>query len=89
MGHAGYGAPSSGTNGFAIASLILSIVSVATCGIGSILAVVFGHIALGQIRQRGQEGTGMARAGLILGYIGIALIAFYIVAVTITSASQT
>ena len=41
--------------------------------IGSILAVVFGHIALNQIKQSDGElgGRGLAIAGLILGYLVI------------------
>ena len=58
-----------GTNGYAIASLVLGIIGMV---IGSILAVVFGHMALGQIRRTGQGGRGLAIAGLVLGYLGIA-----------------
>ena len=58
-----------GTNGYAIASLVLGIVGML---IGSILAVVFGHMALGQIRRTGQSGRGLAIAGLVLGYLGVA-----------------
>ncbi len=47
--------------------------------IGSVLAVVFGHIALAQIREHGQGGRGMAIAGLVLGYIGMALLALFVV----------
>jgi hypothetical protein len=60
------------TNGLAIAAL--------ACGIGgffvfpaSIAAVVLGHIARREIAQTREAGSGMARAGLILGYIGIAI----------------
>ena len=59
----------SGTNGYAIASLVLGIVGM---GIGSLLAVVFGHVALGQIRRTHEGGRGLAIAGLVLGYLGIA-----------------
>jgi len=38
----------------------------------SILAVIFGHVALSQIDKRGEDGRGMAIAGLVLGYIGLA-----------------
>jgi hypothetical protein len=55
------------TNGLAIASLVLGLVPVA--GIGSILAVVFGCVALGQIRETGAQGRGMAIAGIWLGSI--------------------
>ena len=61
-------------NAMAIASMVLGIVWL--CGLGSILAVVFGHVALRQIaRSQGwQHGRGMALAGLILGYCGLALL---------------
>ncbi|MEV5411782.1 DUF4190 domain-containing protein [Thermopolyspora sp. NPDC052614] len=67
----GYAAP--GTNGLAIASLILGILGFFTCGITSVLAVVFGHVAVGQIKRSGEQGHGMAVAGLIMGYIQTAL----------------
>ena len=66
------------TNGLAIASLILGIIGI--CGfccclpvIASILAVIFGHQARGQIRHGRGTGDSIALAGLILGYIGIVL----------------
>ncbi|MGH9486081.1 MAG: DUF4190 domain-containing protein [Terriglobales bacterium] len=58
-------------NGFAIASLVLGILWLGWSG--SILAIVFGHIAHNQISNAGgrQSGRGMATAGLVLGYIGL------------------
>lgn len=58
------------TNGMAIASLVLGIVWV--WWLGSILAVIFGYVALGQIKQRNEGGRGMAIAGIILGFVGVA-----------------
>jgi Domain of unknown function (DUF4190) len=58
------------TNGMAIASMVLGIVWL--WWIGSILALVFGYIALGQIKQRHESGRGMAIAGVVLGWVGIA-----------------
>jgi peptidyl-prolyl cis-trans isomerase B (cyclophilin B) len=55
-----------GTNGLAIASMVLGLVG------GSVLAVVFGHVARSQIRRTGEDGDGLAVAGLVLGYIGLA-----------------
>lgn len=72
-----------GINGYAIASLVLSLVFV--CGIGSILAVVFGHYAQRQISERGGEGAGMAQAGLIIGWVGIAVVSLYIGIVVIAA----
>jgi Domain of unknown function (DUF4190) len=62
------------TNGLAITSMVLGIVWI--YWIGSILAVVFGHIALSQIKQSTapERGRGMAIAGLVLGYVGIAVL---------------
>jgi peptidyl-prolyl cis-trans isomerase B (cyclophilin B) len=37
------------------------------------LGIVFGHISLAQIRRTGEEGRGMALAGLIVGYVATAL----------------
>lgn len=59
-----------GTNGMAIASMVLGIVWL--YWVGSILAVIFGFIARSQIRQNHQDGEGMAIAGLVLGFLGIA-----------------
>jgi hypothetical protein len=44
--------------------------------IGSLLAVIFGHVALSQIKRANgwQRGRGMAIAGLVLGYVAIGLL---------------
>jgi hypothetical protein len=72
----GYAAPTS-TNGFAIASLVLGILWL--YWVGSILAVIFGHIALAQTSDRRQGGRGLAIAGLVLGYIGVGVLVLVIV----------
>ncbi|WP_067450641.1 DUF4190 domain-containing protein [Actinomadura macra] len=58
-------------NGMAVASMVLGIIGVVTCGgvVFSVGAIIFGHVAQGQIRRSGEGGGGMATAGLILGYI--------------------
>jgi len=67
------------TNGLAIASMVLGILWI--YWIGSILALVFGYVAKGQIdRSAGrQTGRGMAIAGIVLGWIGVATIALVVV----------
>jgi hypothetical protein len=62
------------TNGLAIAAMVSGILFLTT--VGAVLAIVFGHVALGQIKgARGlQRGNGMAVAGLVLGYGGLAVI---------------
>lgn len=63
------------TNGFAIASLVLGVCF--CVGITGILAVVFGNLALNRINEsQGREkGRGLAVAGIVLGWVGIALLA--------------
>jgi hypothetical protein len=84
LGSYGYAAPPAqaptGTNGFAIASFVLSFFF-CFYAVPSILAVIFGHVARGQIRRTGQQGGGLALAGLIIGYVGIALMALLLVLV--------
>ena len=77
----GYGASPFGvapasttTNGYAIASLVCGIAGFFLL-LPSVLAVVFGHLAKSQIRQRGEQGEGLATAGLITGYLGLAFLA--------------
>jgi len=61
-----------GTNGMAIASLVCSLLGL-LCAIGSILGLIFGFVALGQINKTGQGGRGMAMAGIIIGAISLVL----------------
>lgn len=64
--------PGSGaTNGLAIASLVCGLLWGG--GILSLLALIFGIIAVRQIGRSGSRGRGMAIAGIILGAAGIVL----------------
>ena len=65
--------------GFAVASLVLGIVWVYS--IGSILAIVFGTVALRRIKESNgwRTGKGMAVAGLVLGLVGVAMVVVAIV----------
>jgi len=72
---------SPGTNGYAIASLVLSLVS--ACGIGSILAIVFGNMAKKEIAISGEGGSGLAKAGVIIGWIGLGIVGIYVAVVII------
>lgn len=38
-----------------------------------IISVVTGHVGISQIKRTGEGGRGMAIAGLIMGYLGLAL----------------
>lgn len=55
-------APGRPTNGLAIAALICAFLIAP-------LGIVFGHISLWQIKRSGEEGRGMAIAGLVIGYV--------------------
>ncbi|MFO7250535.1 MAG: DUF4190 domain-containing protein [Actinomycetes bacterium] len=78
-GYAGY--QPVGTNGLAVAAMILGILGFVTCGATSVLAVIFGHVALSQIKRSGEQGHGMAMTGVILGWILTGLWLLYWMAV--------
>jgi hypothetical protein len=65
------------TSGYAIASLILGIAGFFVFPIvPSILAVVFGQKAREELRREPTlGGEGLATAGIVLGWVGIALVA--------------
>ena len=74
----GWGVPVQRTNGMAIASMVLGIIWL--YWIGSVLALVFGYVAKRQIRATGESGGGMATAGIVLGWIGIATLSLFVIA---------
>jgi hypothetical protein len=83
----GPGYPVAKTNSLAIASLVCGIIQIAFVGIlAAIPAIILGHIARRQIRQTGERGAGMAMAGLVLGYIGVALTVVGIIAIIAVAA---
>ena len=81
-------APLRETNGSAIVSVVLGVLWFA--GIGSLLALVFGYRARREIKNSAgaQKGSGLATAGIILGWIGIAILLVGVVggALTLMSA---
>lgn len=81
--------PAQTTNGLAIASLVVSIISVtAFCGLTGIVGAILGHVARKQIRERNQGGAGMALAGIIIGWIGVALIVVFALVMIVAIASE-
>ena len=66
-----------------IASLVLGILWI--YWIGSVLALVFGYIARNQIRERGEGGDGLAIAGIVLGWIGVGVLALSLAVVGCTA----
>jgi Na+-driven multidrug efflux pump len=66
-------------SGLSIASLICGIASVVCFGIlAGIPAIVTGHLAMGKVKRGEAGGRGLALAGLIMGYISIALTILFI-----------
>ncbi|MFT5531665.1 MAG: hypothetical protein ACI91O_001694 [Candidatus Poriferisodalaceae bacterium] len=62
----------------AIAALVCGILGFVS-GLTAVGGVAFGHVALSQIkRDPHQQGKGMAIAGLVCGYIVLAIILLYI-----------
>jgi hypothetical protein len=77
------------TNRLAIASLV--------CGLGQLLAgfpagiaaITLGHMARRRIRETGEQGGGIATAGLILGYVGtVGLLLLILLLVVVVAHSQ-
>jgi hypothetical protein len=75
------------TNGLAIASMVLGIVWV--YWIGSILALIFGYIAKGQINASNgrQGGKGMAIAGIVLGWVGVGFLCLAVIGLLVGAGS--
>jgi uncharacterized protein DUF1707/uncharacterized protein DUF4190 len=65
--------PVTRTNGFAIASLACGLGQLMFGPLATIPAIVFGHMARGQIKRTGEQGAGLALAGLILGWAAVVL----------------
>ena len=55
-----------------IIGVVFSIVAM-FLWVAPVLAVIFGHIGLSQIKRTGEDGHGQAVAGLIMGYVSIAI----------------
>ena len=76
------------TNGMAVASMVLGILWI--WWIGSILALVFGYRGKKQIDQSNgaQSGRGMAIAGIVLGWVGIATLVLFVALLSFSSTSS-
>ena len=71
----GYGYPAtqpSGTNSMAIFSLVASVVGL-LCGVGSVIGIGLGVIAINQIKKTRQGGYGLAVAGIVVGVASLVI----------------
>lgn len=74
----------------AIASLVLGILSITTCNVVTgIPAIICGHVSRSKIEaSRGAlGGGGLAIAGLVMGYISIALLALGLMWIAVMGAA--
>ncbi|HEV8451763.1 MAG TPA: DUF4190 domain-containing protein [Gaiellales bacterium] len=88
---AGVHVSSGETSGKAIASLVLGIGGFVILPVVlSILAIVFGRSAKREIAERpGLGGAGLATAGIVLGWIGVALTVLAVLLVLLLVAAST
>jgi Domain of unknown function (DUF4190) len=61
-----------GTNGKAIAALVLSLVGLLCCGLPSIVGLVFGIVGMRETRRTGQDGYAIALTAAIIGGLAVA-----------------
>ncbi|XID92021.1 DUF4190 domain-containing protein [Paenibacillaceae bacterium WGS1546] len=78
------------TNGKSIAALVLGILAIVLPYIGflvGIVAIIFASISLKEIKRSGEQGRGMAIAGLVCGIVGTAIYAVIILLVFLAAAA--
>ncbi|RUQ98930.1 DUF4190 domain-containing protein [Labedella endophytica] len=52
----------------------LAIITIIAAFVFPIVGIVTGHIALGQLKTSGEQGEGLAKAGLIISYVYSAIV---------------
>ncbi|GAA3739170.1 hypothetical protein GCM10022225_22810 [Plantactinospora mayteni] len=81
--------PGPSTNGLSIAAMVVAIVgALGLCGYGlggylGAVGAIMGHVASKQIRERGEGGSGFAKAGIIVGWISTAIAVLSTIAIVI------
>lgn len=84
-------------NGMALAAMILGIAQfvlwfafVIPGFLAAVAAIILGAVSLGQIKRTGEEGRGMAIAGIVLAVAGILIVVLLVVAgVVVANRTQT
>ncbi|WP_431235504.1 DUF4190 domain-containing protein [Mycolicibacterium psychrotolerans] len=66
-----------------------SLAGLLLCGLPSIAGIILGIVAMRETKRTGQDGFGLAVAGVAIGAVIIALIVLYIAFVVILAASTT
>lgn len=70
-------APRPRVNTLALVAFITSLLAIAP------VAVICGHMALRELRSSGEEGRGLALAGVIIGYVVLGIVALLVVWVVV------
>ena len=81
-------AAASDLNGYAIASLVLGVAGLLGLFlVGPVLALVFGYSARRDIDASGgrQGGRGLAVAGIVLGWVGVALTFLFLAVILVVA----
>jgi hypothetical protein len=76
------------TNGLAIASFACGLGQFVFGPLATIPAIAFGHMARSQIKRTGEQGAGLALAGLMLGWAAV-ILGIIFVAAAVIAFSQT
>lgn len=72
-GYPGYPPPrQTGTNALAIVALVSSVLGL-LCGLGSLLGIALGLIAINQIKKTGQQGYALAVSAIVVGVAALLL----------------
>lgn len=58
---------------------VLAIVSIVAAFVVPVAAIITGFLSLSQIRRTGEEGSGLAKAGIIVGFVFSAGVAAFFV----------
>lgn len=66
-------------NGKATAAMVCGLLIFLTWALTGVPAVILGHMALNEIKTSGEDGSGRAMTGLILGYLAVGTFALCIV----------
>jgi uncharacterized membrane protein len=86
------GQPAMPQNGMGTAALVMGILQFVCLGtIGSVLAIIFGKIGMNKADQGLANNRGVAKAGFVLGIVGLALtvlgIIIWIIVFSVAAAS--
>ncbi|MEU6395111.1 DUF1707 and DUF4190 domain-containing protein [Streptomyces sp. NPDC046939] len=80
--------PPAPTNGKAIGALVCGVSTFFSVGLTGVPAVVLGHMARAEIKRTGEQGDGMAVAGIVLGWLTIVGWVLFLTAIVVAAGSS-